>query len=222
MARNQLTSRRNVTPNRFWDKQIRGDVMRKLSKLIAGLALALGVVVAFFPGRSSNATQQANPASQPAQNSKIQVRITTGGGLFGPPISRYRVGERVPVTINMTNTSDQPVEICDSATIYQDRPRLLRNGQPVPYLIGQTQILNTTQKDRTCFKLDVPEPVRLKPKESRVVDWFVLADGSQSLGDLTWYEPLVPGNYGLSIERRLACCEGPMIPSNQINFEVVP
>lgn len=186
----------------------------------------LGVAVVLFSSGSSKATQQPvvqfQPEVQPAQTSKIQVRITTGGGLFGPPTSRYRVGDRVPVSITMTNNSDQPVEVCDSDTIYQDRPKLLKDGKVVPYLIGQTQILNTTQRDGTCAKLDVPEPIILKPRETRVVDWFVLAAGNDPMGDLTWYEPLAPGKYQLSIERRLGCCDGAMFQSNQINFEVTP
>jgi hypothetical protein len=196
--------------------------MRRFSKLIAGIVLVLGAAIAFFPARNLNATQQPSTQSQPAQESKIQVRITTGGGLFGPPTNRYRVGDRVPVSITMSNNSDQPMEICDSDTIYQDRPKLLKDGKVVPYLIGQTQILNTTQRDGTCFRLDVPEPIILKPRETRVVDWFVLADGNEPHGDLTWYEPLAAGKYQLSIERRLGCCDGPMFQSNQFNFEVTP
>jgi hypothetical protein len=92
----------------------------------------------------------------------------------------------------------------------------------VPYITGQMQILHTVETDRTCSKLDVLDPVILKPKESRVVDWFILAEGSQLLGDMAWYEPLRPGKYELSIQRRLGCCDGSMFQSNKINFEVVP
>ncbi len=196
--------------------------MRGFRKLVAVLALIVGVAIALFASQRSTATQQPSASARQGQSPPIQVRITTGGGLFGPVIDRYRVGDRVPVSITMTNTSDQPVEICDSDTLYQDVPKLLRNGQVVPYQIGQNQILNTTRRDGTCFKLDVPDPVILKPKESRVVDWFVLAEGSEPMGDLTWYEPLAPGKYELSIERRLGCCDGPTIPSNHIKFEVSP
>jgi hypothetical protein len=184
--------------------------MRELGKLIIGIGLVLG------------AMQQPSTPSQVQQDPAIKVSITTGGGLFGPPKDRYQVGQRVPVSITMTNNSDEPVEICDSDTLYQDRPKLLKDGQPVPYITGQTQILRTVETDRTCFRLNVPDPVILKPKESRVVDWFILAEGSQLMGDMVWYEPLLPGKYELSIERRLGCCDGPMFQSNKINFEVVP
>jgi hypothetical protein len=184
--------------------------MYEVSKLIVGVVLVL------------SAMQQPSKPSQTQQNPEIKVSITTGGGLFGPPKNRYQVGQRVPVSITMTNNTDEPLEICDSDTVYQDRPKLLKDGQPVPYITGQTQILHTVETDRTCSKLDVLDPVILKPKESRVVDWFILAEGSQSMGDMTWYEPLLPGKYELSIQRRLGCCDGSMFQSNKINFEVVP
>jgi hypothetical protein len=196
--------------------------MNKLTKLIAGLALVLSAFFAFSELKSSYAMQQSSASSGTVQQPAIKVNITTGGGLFGPPRDRYQVGQRVPVSITMTNDSDEPVQICDSDTVYQDRPRLVKDGQPVPYIVGQTQILRTVQTDQTCLKLDVHDPVILKPKESRVVDWFVLAEGSEAMGDMTWYEPLVPGKYELSIERRLGCCDGPMFQSNKVNFEVVP
>jgi hypothetical protein len=198
------------------------DVMNKLSRLIAAMALVLGAFFAFCELKTSYATQQPNTPSGTEQNSAIKVSIATGGGLFGPPRDHYSVGQRIPVSITMTNNSDQPVQVCDSDTVYQDHPKLLKDGQPVSYILGQTQILRTMDTDRTCFKLDVPDPVILKPEESRVVDWFILAEGSDLMGDMAWYEPLGPGKYELSIQRRLGCCDGPMFQSNKINFEVVP
>ena len=141
--------------------------MGELGKLIIGVVVVLGVM------------QQPSTPSQLQQNPAIKVSITTGGGLFGPPKARYQVGESVPVSITMTNNSNEPVEICDSDTAYQDRPRLLKDGKPLPYITGQTQILRTEEADRICSRLNVPDPVILKPKETRVVDWFVLAEGTR-------------------------------------------
>jgi hypothetical protein len=42
------------------------------------------------------------------------------------------------------------------------------------------------------------------------------------MGDLAWYETLQAGTYELLIERRLSCCDGPMVESNKVSFEVVP
>lgn len=193
--------------------------MVSANKLFAGAAFTLGIIIAVCQYGPSYATQQQ---SSSMGATPITVSITTGGGLFGPPRDRYRVGERVPVSITMTNNSDEPVQICDSSTLYQDRPKLLKDGRPVSYIIGQMQTLRTEQRDKTCLKLNLPEPVILKPKESGVADWFILAEGSEAMGGITWYEPLLPGKYELSIQRRLGCCDGPMFQSNKINFEVVP
>ena len=196
--------------------------MREVSKLIIAIGLVLGAFFSFSQSKSSYAMPQTGAPSRTEQNPAITVRITTGGGLFGPAKDQYRVGQRVPVSITMTNNSDQALQVCDSDTLYQDRPSLLKDGQPVPYIFGQAENLRIVQKDQTCIKLDVPQPIILKPKESRVVDWFILAEGSVPMGDMTWYEPLGPGKYELSIQRRLGCCDGPMFQSNKINFEVVP
>lgn len=193
--------------------------MVSANKLFAGAAFTLGIIIAVCQYGPSYATQQQSSSIGPAP---ITVSITTGGGIFGPPRDRYRVGEGVPVVISMMNNSDEPAQLCDSDSVYQDRPKLLKDGQLLPYLVDQTQILGGIKSDRACLELNMPEPVSLKPKESRVVDWFTLAEGSEPTGAMAWYEPLRPGKYQLSIDRRLGCCDGPMLPSNKINFEVVP
>ncbi len=84
----------------------------------------------------SEAKQQSNSAtSQITQinNNQIKITIATGGGLFGPTKDTYRVGQRVPVVITMTNTGSQPVYVSESASLYQDRPQLLKDGKPVDY-----------------------------------------------------------------------------------------
>jgi hypothetical protein len=198
--------------------------MPKLTKLTIGAAMVLCVLVAVSSRRDSFATQQQQNDARAltAQERAIKVSITTGGSLFGPPKNLYHVGQRVPVSITMTNTSDQPVQVCVSGSLYQDLPNLLRDGQSVSYLALQEQMLKADQKYNTCSEVNLPEPVILQPKEARVVDWFILAEGRTPMGDLAWYQTLQAGKYELSIERRLSCCDGPMVESNKISFEVVP
>jgi hypothetical protein len=197
--------------------------MSKLTKLTIGTAMVLCVLVAVSSRRGSFATQQQNDVrALTARESAIKVSITTGGGLFGPPKNLYHIGQRVPVSITMENTSDQPVQVCLSGTLYQDRPNLLRDGQAVPYLKLQSQMLKASQEDKTCSKDDVPDKVVLQPNEATVVDWFILAEGRTPMGDMAWYESLQAGKYELSIQRHLGCCDGPMVESNKISFEVVP
>jgi hypothetical protein len=197
--------------------------MRKLTKLTIGAVMVLCVLVTVSSRRGSVAAQQQNDVrALTAQESAIKVSITTGGSLFGPPKTLYHVGQRVPVSITMTNTSDQPVQVCVSGTLYQDRPKLIMNGQPVHYLVLQEQMLTADQKYKACSEVNLPEQVLLQPQEVRVVDWFILAEGRTIMGDMAWYDPLQAGKYELSIERRLSCCDGPMVESNKISFEVVP
>jgi hypothetical protein len=198
--------------------------MTKLTKLFIVAALMLYTLTAISPHVSSYSTgQQQNDAlALTDQERAIKVSITTGGGLFGPPKNLYRVGQRVPVSITMTNTTDQLAQVCVSGSLYQDRPKLIKDGQPVAYLQLQSQLLKSSEEDKTCIKVDLPQPVILQPKESRVVDWFILAEGRTIMGDLAWYESLQTGKYELSIERRLRCCDGPTVESNKISFEVVP
>ena len=47
-------------------------------------------------------------------------------------------------------------------------------------------------------------------------------DSKVPTGADAWYESLPPGKYELSIQRRLACCDGPKVQSNKVTFEVLP
>jgi hypothetical protein len=196
--------------------------MRKLIRLTIGAAMVLCVLVAVSSRRGSFATQQHDVRALTEQESAIKVSITTGGGLFGPPKTLYHVGQRVPVSVSLTNTSDQTVEVCVSGTQYQDSPRLVKDGQAVPYLKLQSQMVKADQKYKTCSEINLPELFILQPKEGRVVDWFILGEGRTPMGDMPWYEPLQAGKYELIDQRRLRCCDGPMVESNKISFEVVP
>ena len=60
-----------------------------------------------------------------------------------------------------------------------------------------------------------------RPNEPTVDDWFVLVNDNTADGADAWYDTLPAGKYELTIQRRLACCDGPMVESNKISFEVV-
>jgi hypothetical protein len=192
--------------------------------------ILLVIIVAFALSASAGNTRIDRARSQQQNSVKtlndvgsaITVTIMTGGGLFGPPKNRYKVGEQVPVSIAITNTSAQPIYVCDSSTVYQDLPKLVKDGRILPYLKWQSFLLADSKKNDTCRKEDLPEPVILKPKESPVADWFVLVDSTISTGSLAWYDSLAPGKYELTTQRRFGCCDGPMVESNKISFEIVP
>jgi len=156
---------------------------------------------------------------QSADSSNIKVTIATTDGFLGQPATHYKVGEQIPVTITMTNTSKDAVYTCISSDVYQDLPTLTRDGKVVPYTNFQSYETVNATRNHTCDEENLPEPVLLKPNEPTVADWFLLADTG---GADAWYDSLPTGKYELTIQRRLACCDGPMVESNKISFEVVP
>jgi hypothetical protein len=169
---------------------------------------------------SAMTTQQSNSAGD--QHGQIKISIAMGGGPYGPAKESYRVGERIPVVITMTNTGSDPISVCETGTLYQDRPQLLKDGKPVPYMSFQESTMKGAERDKTCDEDNLPQQILLRPNEPTVVDWFTLSKGATSFNDVAWYEPLQPGKYTFSDQRRLSCCDGPLINSNTIEFVVAP
>jgi hypothetical protein len=135
----------------------------------------------------------------------------------------YKSGQQIPVAISLTNTGSEPVYTCLSGDIYQDVPRLTRNGQLVSFTKWQTYVLQTAAREQICQKEDLPEEALLMPNEPKLVDFLVVvADRSDPTGALAWYDTLPPGHYELSVQRHFGCCDGPMAESNMVNFEVTP
>jgi len=183
----------------------------------------------------ADADRLGNPPTQSMQQSdttsgqdgqikgnQIKISIATGGGPYQPAKDTFHVGESIPLVISMTNMGNQPVYVCESGTIYQDKPQLLRDGQPLPYSSFRESIIPTAEKDKTCQTEDLPQQVLLPPKQTVVVDWFNLSQGATSLYEDGWYEPLPAGKYTLTNRRRLNCCDGQLLESDTISFVVIP
>jgi len=187
---------------------------RSLAALGVLIPLAFVVVLAQSPPPTKERTLTPEERA-------IKVTLTTNNGFLGQPVNRFKVGEEIPVNITMTNTSAQPIYTCISSDLYQDVPRLTHDGKVVPYLNWRSGEEMYAQRNHICQEENLPEPVLLKPNEPTVADWFVLVDDSTSDGPDAWYSTLPAGNYELSIQRRLACCDGPMVESNKVSFEVV-
>ena len=183
-------------------------------------APGLFVLIAFTIGMGQS-TQPTERALTPHERA-IRVTIATTAGFLGQPANRYKVGEQIPVSITMTNTSTEPFDTCISSDIYQDRPRLTRDGKVIPYLNAQSYEAGYAKHNQVCDDENLPERVRLEPNKPTVADWLVLVgDGISTQAD-AWYDTLPPGKYELSLQRQLACCNGPMVESNKISFEVAP
>ncbi|HKS08636.1 MAG TPA: hypothetical protein VJS13_03755 [Pyrinomonadaceae bacterium] len=188
---------------------------RKRTQRHSLAALGFLVLIAFTVGMGQTTQQQTSAPP-------IKVTIATTAGFLGQPNSRFKVGEQIPVSITMTNTSAQQLYTCVSSDLYQDRPRLTRDGKVVPYLNAASYEEHYARRNQVCKQENIPEQVLLEPNKPTVADWLVLVgDGISTQAD-AWYDSLPAGKYELSIQRQLACCDGPMIESNKISFEVVP
>jgi len=194
---------------------------RKRTQRHSLAALGFLVLIAFTVGMGQS-TQPSSVRALTPEERAIKVTIATTAGFLGQPTSRYKAGEQIPVSITMTNTATQPFYTCISSDIYQDRPRLTRDGKLVPYLNAASYEAGYAKHNQVCKEENLPERVLLEPNKPTMADWFVLVgDGVSTQAD-AWYDSLPPGKYELSLERQLACCNGPMVESNKINFEVVP
>ena len=195
---------------------------QKLSLPILTALILLGSVLALsHPVRQQDSSQTTARSLTPEERA-VKITIATVASFFGPPTNHYKVGDQIPITITMTNTSGTAVSTCISADLYQNLPKLTKDGKVIPYMGWQSYERLNAQRDRVCENDNLPEPVLLRPNEPKLADWFVLVDSGTSSGAEAWYDALPPGKYELTIQRRLACCEGPMVESNKTSFEVTP
>ena len=196
--------------------------MTRVRKSLIWLALTfagLGVAACI----EQAATVLHTPDSSSDNNQSIKVTIVTVSPSLDGPTRSYRSGQLIPVAINLTNMTNEPAYTCLSGDIYQDFPRLKRNGRLVSQTNWQTYLLQTAARDQTCQKDDLPDETLLVPNQSKFVDFLIVADdNSDPTGSLAWYDQLPPGHYELSVQRRFSCCAGPMVESNTVDFEVTP
>ena len=190
--------------------------------LIAFISALIAPMGNFGEPQMGKSQEQTSEKTLTPRERAIKVTIATVGSFLGPPTDRYRVGDQIPVTITMTNTSTASLNACISSDLYQNLPRLTKDGQLVPYMKWQSYERLNAQRNHVCETLNQPDTLLLKPNEPTAADWFVLVDSGTSTGAEAWYDSLAPGKYELSIQRRLACCDGPMTESNRISFEVLP
>jgi hypothetical protein len=222
VAKALLEKARGIILNQTKEELVQTGGVMSIAALVL-LTMLTGSPHAARQARASlDSIQQSKTSSSQINGSEIKITIATGGVPYRPAKDTYSVGEPIPLVITMTNTGSQPVYVCESATLYQDRPQLLRNGEPVAYASFRQSMMQTVEKDKTCDKETLPQQVLLRPNEPTVVDWFNLAEGPTSLYDDGWYESLPPGKYTLTSRRRLNCCDGQLLESNTISFVVVP
>ena len=125
--------------------------------------------------------------------------------LSGPFKPRSKIG----FAILAANTSITPLEVLSWDTYSQNRPRLFRDGQEVPYREGIMDLLKGKDKE-AASELGHLFVIRLKPNEPKVLENIDLS---------LWYESLDLGHYDLSVQHRFVQ-GGKLVGSSSIVFEV--
>lgn len=159
--------------------------------------------------------------AQARAQTPLQLTITAGTEI-GESKDQFKVGDTILITLTMTNTSVEPVNVCLSSNLYQNLPRLTKDGQLIPIMKWTSSVRQIATHDQTCKDINLPQKIVLNPKTQKDIDWFVLVDSKVSTGAESWYDSLPPGKYELSLQRRLDCCDGPTVESNKITFTVAP
>lgn len=131
---------------------------------------------------------------------------------YGEPPERlrepYKEGDRIYLYLVITNNSIENVSFARVDFYQEHRPRLTRDGDPVPYRSKISALV--IEKDKQIVGRSV-NSATLRPGET--------VEESVDLAD--WYEPLPPGHYQLTVRRRFIW-GGDWVESPATRFEVNP
>ncbi|HLL76984.1 MAG TPA: hypothetical protein VK421_17145 [Pyrinomonadaceae bacterium] len=190
-----------------------------MKKLIVSLVAAL-----CFVSQTSSGQQDARPKNDKfreliERQRAIEVSISAGGGNFGPVRESFKVGEPITVVVFMTNKGVEATGVVIADPYYQNRPKLMRDGEEIPYRKQVADVLKWKDKEGCGAGRIVG--AELKPNEKTEVDFLTVNDGPRVTGNIVWYDPLEPGKYELRIRRRFGCYQEPEAESGTIHFEVV-
>jgi hypothetical protein len=135
--------------------------------------------------------------------SKFRVVISTVSGSSEEEATaknKFKVGEAVQVKVEITNLSDKVINVPKG--IGFSRPTLFHNGQLIPY------------------RKEVSD--QFKKGDGGLISGILLPKPNQSQAEILdlndFYEPLKPGQYQLSLERRFF--KTSKIGSNAVTFEI--
>lgn len=120
----------------------------------------------------------------------------------------FKTGSKITFKLIATNTSFLELLVVSTDLYSQNKPRLLRDNQEVPYRSDKAELIKTKHtKDWEGVSV---RGIKLKPNEPKFLETFDVND---------WYEPLGPGRYVLSTQHRFVP-GGKWVDSETIVFEV--
>jgi hypothetical protein len=120
----------------------------------------------------------------------------------------FKPGSKIEFELVATNTSIIPLDIRTWDIYGQNKPRLFRDNQELPYREEIKDLLKDKYSGDSDFvRLFI---TKLTPNERKVLESFDLS---------YWYEPFGPGHYELSVQHRFIQ-GGKWVESASIVFEV--
>ncbi|MGI8655111.1 MAG: hypothetical protein ACR2LC_07825 [Pyrinomonadaceae bacterium] len=174
--------------------------------LVGTTAFGQGVVKSSQLERQNAAIEQ----ERDQQEQSIRVTLSTAAGSILKPKQHFKVGERVNILVNMTNTGTELVGVATTSQYFEHRLHLTRDGQVEPYSKKANDKLQA-EGDSPTIGVRVIETA-LPPNQPTTVTVIHLSD---------WYEPLALGKYELTMQHRLTKKWLPQ-GSNTVKFEIVP
>jgi hypothetical protein len=166
---------------------------------------------AFIAGQENKSSQAERsvldtPEVIAVKLAPIMKRVSAD--VYKPHSGPFTAESNIKFAIVATNTSLVPLRVRSWDLYDQNRPRLLRDNQEVSYRNGLSDLLKKKESDGDIISLNV---ITLEPNHEKTLEYLDLSN---------WYEPLQPGHYQLSTQRRFIQ-GGKWVDSASITFEVI-
>lgn len=209
-------------------KATKSNAAKRGRALVLSVLLAASVGALFVVGQgqggNNNAPAQGQQESQnrrreprptPPDPRERDISLTLTPMVFSDvtwrmvPTDSYRVGDQITIFLNMTNNGAELLSVTKTNPFFHNRPRLLKDGQLVPYSREALRAVRGSQEGGYYGSVIGRE---IEPGLTTVIDAIDLS---------RWYGQLEPGSYELTL-RYVFQHRGRPIESNTVTFEIVP
>ena len=137
------------------------------------------------------------------------VKRRASAGVYQQASGPVTPESKIKFALVATNTSLIPLPVRSWDQFAQNRPRLLRGNQEVPYRDGLSDLLKKKDREPGDDIVSIVV-ITLEPNAEKTLEHIDLSN---------WYEPLQPGHYVLSTQHRFVQ-GGKWVESASIVFEV--
>ena len=180
----------------------------KVASMI-GTILISSLIIASEENQSSQAQQVVLDTPEVISLKLAAVTRRASAGVYQQASGPFTPESKIKFALVATNTSLIPLPVRSWDQFAQNRPRLLRDNQEVPYRDGLTDLLKKKDHDTGGDIVGIVV-ITLAPNTEKTLEQIDLSN---------WYEPLQPGHYQLSTQHRFVQ-GGKWVDSASITFDV--